>query len=56
VGRILAETRGGQEVNFTVDELKLIKSALECDTQGTWGDLRQEKIDQLLKKIKEAGR
>ena len=41
-------------ITFTNEELKLIQSALECDTQGTWADLRQEKINQLLKKIKKA--
>lgn len=43
-------------MTFTQEELKLIKSALTYDTQGVWGDGRQEKIDQLLKKIKEGKR
>jgi hypothetical protein len=38
-------------MTFTREDLDLIKSALQYDTQGKWGDGRQEKIDQLLKKI-----
>jgi hypothetical protein len=41
-------------MQLTREELDLIKSALQYDTQGKWGDGRQEKIDRLIKKIKGA--
>lgn len=37
---------------LTEEDKALILSALRCDTQGKWGDGRQEKIDALIKKIK----
>jgi hypothetical protein len=41
-------------MNFTEQELKLIASALEADSQGRWGDRRQEQIDKLIAKLKKA--
>jgi len=39
-------------MTLTEQDKALILSALSNDSQGTWGDGRQEKIDQLIKKIK----
>jgi hypothetical protein len=33
-------------------EIRLILSALQSDTVGTWGDGRKEKIDALIAKLK----
>lgn len=38
-------------MELTQADLKLIYSALENDTQGTWGDKRSEYITILLTKI-----
>jgi hypothetical protein len=39
-------------MKFDEQEMRLIISALENDTVGTWGDGRGEAIDRLIKKIK----
>jgi hypothetical protein len=36
------------------EEIKLILSCLESDTQGTWKDSRGADIAKLIRKIKEA--
>ena len=41
-------------MNFTEQELKLAISALQADSQGKWGDGRQEQIDKLVAKLKRA--
>jgi len=39
------------ELNLKSEEITLILSALDNDTQGTWGDGRGERIESLMKKI-----
>jgi len=33
-------------------EVELIIHSLDCDTQGTWGDGREENIQRVIKKIR----
>ncbi len=33
-------------------EIELIIHSLDCDTQGSWGDGREENIQQVIKKIR----
>lgn len=39
-------------MKLTAEEWRLIVSALEYDTLGTWGDGRGEAIEALLRKLK----
>jgi hypothetical protein len=39
-------------LSLSGDEVELILSTLRCDTVGTWGDGREEKIQKLMAKIK----
>lgn len=39
---------------FSQQELELILSALVNDRVGKWGDGRQEKIDALVRKVRES--
>lgn len=41
-------------MNLTKEEIKLAISALEADTQGKWGDGRQERINKLVAKLSKA--
>jgi hypothetical protein len=42
-------------MKFNKEELKLLISVLESDTQGNWGDGRAESINRLINKIKKEG-
>ena len=41
-------------MNLTKQELELAISTLEADSQGKWGDGRQEQINKLVAKLKTA--
>jgi hypothetical protein len=42
-------------MDLNTNEIALIKSALNNDIVGKWGDGRQERIDALLKKLNQKG-
>ena len=43
-------------MRLTKEERALVISALEGDTQGTWGDGRSERLGALIVKIKKEGK
>jgi hypothetical protein len=50
-GRNLLQGKVKMELNLKSEEITLILSALDNDTQGTWGDGRGERIESLMEKI-----
>jgi hypothetical protein len=44
--------RSGRVMNFTIQELKDIQSAVIFDTQGTHGDARSVRLEALYEKLK----
>lgn len=46
------KAKEGESVKLSSEEMRLILSALECDSVGKWGDERHLAIERLIKKIK----
>lgn len=39
-------------LNLNTREIELIIHSLDCDTQGVWGDGREENIQRIIRKIR----